>query len=333
MSTASSPDDLLRISGSYWQASALQAGVMLDVFTVLGDGTKTAGELAAELGCDARALDMLLTALTAMGLLARSGHGYGQTESAKASLDARSPGYIGFAIRHHHRLVPAWAELPEAVRTGRPRRDRVHMAPDDGDREDFLMGMYNIALAIAPGLARTFPLPGRTRLLDLGGGPGTYAAYFCLANPGLTATIYDLASSRQFAQGVCRRLGVEDRVDFVEGDYLRDPVPGGFDVAWLSQIFHAESPEGCRTILGKAVGALKPGGLVCVHEFLLDDTMDGPEFASLFSLNMLLGTPHGQAYAVAQIREMFAQAGLTDIRLLDFRGPSDSRILCGVVPG
>ena len=113
--------------------------------------------------------------------------------------------------------------------------------------------MHNIALAIAPNLARDLDLSGRHRLLDLGGGPGTYAAHFCRANPDLAATIYDLDSSRQFAEGVCRRLGVADRVTFIPGDYLRDPVPGGFDVVWMSQIFHAEPPEGCRLILEKAM--------------------------------------------------------------------------------
>jgi SAM-dependent methyltransferase len=328
----SSPADLLRITGNYWQTCALHAGAMLDVFTPLGHGAMPASDLAGRLGCDARALGMLLNALAAMGLLVKSGQDYGLAEPARKFLDKRSPGYIGYAIRHHHRLVSSWARLPEAIRSGQPILERMHKQGDPGDREDFLMGMYNIALAIAPGLAKTIDLSERRRFLDLGGGPGTYAVHFCLANPQLSATIFDLAASRQFAESVSRRFGVADRVDFVAGDYLQDPVPGGYDVAWLSQIFHAEDPEGCLTILGKAVAALDPGGLVCIHEFMLDDAMDGPEFATLFSLNMLLGTPHGQAYAVGQIREMMDRSGLKDIRLLDFIGPNDSRILCGVVP-
>lgn len=322
--------ELLRISGSYWQTCALHAGAALDVFTPLADAPRTADDLAGVLGCDARALAMLLNALTAMGLLAKDGGNYRLVAAYAACLDHRSPAYIGNAIGHHHRLVTAWAELPEAVRTGKPRRDRVHMAPDDGDRRDFLMGMHNIALAIAPNLARDLDLSGRRRLLDLGGGPGTYAAHFCKANSALSATVYDLDRSRQFAEEVGRGLGVADRVAFVAGDYLRDPVPGGYDVVWMSQIFHAEPPEGCRTILEKALAALRPGGLVFLHEFMLDDTMDGPAFATLFSLNMLLGTPRGQAYAVGQLREMLAAAGARDIALLDFRGPNDSRILRAV---
>lgn len=325
------PAALLQISGGYWKTCALHAGVMLDVFTHIGDEAMTAARLAARVDCDARALAMLLNALSAMGLLVKSGQDYSLAGPAREYLDKRSPRHIGYMIRHHHRLMASWARLPESIRTGRPQRERTSTGEDAEDREDFLMGMFNLALAIAPGLAKTLDLSGRKRLLDLGGGPGTYAVHFCLANPGLTASVFDLATSRPFAESVSQRFGVSDRVDFQAGDYLLDPVPGGYDVVWLSQILHAEGPEGCMTILRKAVRALTPGGLLFVHEFMLDDAMDGPEFATLFSLNMLLGTAHGQAYAEGEIRGMLERAGVRDIQRLDFSGPNDSRVLYGVV--
>jgi SAM-dependent methyltransferase len=327
-----SPSELLALSGGYWPACALHAGVMLDVFTPLGQGTRegmTTSELAATLDCDPRALGMLLDALAAMGLLVKSGQTFDLGCSARELLVRTSPKYIGYIIRHHHRLMASWSRLPEAVRTGEPIRSGAERS--DEDREDFLLGMYNLALAIAPGLAKAIDLSGCERLLDLGGGPGTYAIHFCLANPGLRATVFDLAGTKPFAKATITRLGVQDRVDFLAGDYLKDPVPGGFDVAWLSQILHAEGPEGCATILGKAAGALKPGGLLFVHEFMLNDAMDGPEFPALFSLNMLLGTGAGRSYSEGQLRDMIARAGGRGIERLHFKGPNDSGVLRAVV--
>ena len=93
----------------------------------------------------------------------------------------------------------------------------------------------------------------------------------------------------------------------------------------------AEGPEDCRKIIRKTVAALEPGGLILVHEFLLNNTMDGPLFPALFSLNMLLGTPGGQSYSEKQIMDMLAEAGVKEIRRIDFRGPNDSGIIAGVV--
>ena len=225
--------------------------------------------------------------------------------------------------------MASWTKLPEAVRTGRPVR--MHTAQGEEGREAFLMGMFNLAMAIAPGLARSIDLTGRARLLDLGGGPGTYACQFCLANPGLQATIFDLPTSEPFAKTVSARFHVEDRVAFVAGDYLADPLPQGFDVAWLSQILHGEGPQDCLAIIKKAAGAVRPGGLVFVHEFLLDDHAPGPLFPALFSLNMLLGTPGGQSYSEGQIRDMLLEAGAGEVTRLAFRGPSDSAVLCARV--
>ena len=68
----------------------------------------------------------------------------------------------------------------------------------------------------------------RTRLLDLGGGPGTYAIHFCMHNPGLTAVVYDLATTQPFAEKIIKRFGMEDRVEFVHRDYPGDPANNRF---------------------------------------------------------------------------------------------------------
>ena len=110
----------------------------------------------------------------------------------------------------------------------------------------------------------------------------------------MTATVFDLPTTRSFAENTIDRFGLDDRIDFSPGDYHTDAVPAGFDVAWLSHILHAEGEEGCRTILAKGVAALQPGGLLLVQEFILNDEKDGPVFPALFSLNMLLGTGAGR---------------------------------------
>jgi SAM-dependent methyltransferase len=320
---------LLGVSGSYWQACTLHSGVKLDIFTLIGTDEMNADQVAGELECDVRGITMLLNALSSMGLLVKRQGRYANTDASMSLLVKGSPRYVGYMVMHHHNLVEAWSRLDKAVKTGKPVRETpVH---GEDDRQSFLMGMFNLAMGIAPDLAKQIDLKGKNHLLDLGGGPGTYAIHFCLANPELKATVYDLPTTRPFAEKTISEFGVSDRIDFFAGDYVKDYVSGAYDVVWVSHVLHGESPNGCRMIIDKAVSVLEPGGLLLIHDFILNDTLDGPMFAALFSLNMLVNTDQGQSYSEGQIKEMLTGAGLKNIRRLHFKGPNESGIISGVV--
>ncbi len=324
------PDRILEISGSYWQTCVLHAGVKLDVFTTLGDRQLSGEDLVQELNGDGRGVTMLLNALAAMKLLIKKGDQYSNTSAAKSFLSRNSTEYIGHIIIHHHHLMDSWAQLDAGVRTGHPVRKRTSQNNEEW-RESFLMGMFNLAMGLAPRLVKKIDLSHRHRLLDLGAGPGTYAIHFCSENPGLKATVYDLPTTRPFALKTIESFGLTDRIDFVEGDFVERSIEGSYDVVWLSHILHAEGPEDCRRIIGKAVSALEPGGMIIVHDFILDDTMDGPLFPALFSLNMLLGTENGQSYSEEQIRDMLAGAGVKEIQRISIETSNDSGIITGIV--
>ncbi|MFH1673331.1 MAG: methyltransferase [Pseudomonadota bacterium] len=324
------PGQLLSISGSYWQACTLHAGVRLEIFTVIGEDRVKGEEIARRLAGDVRGVTTLLNALAAMGLLAKQGEQYANTEMSKTFLVKGSPRYIGYILMHHHYLVESWSRLHESVKSGEPVRERPH-DNDEKRRESFLMGMFNLAMGIAPRVVSQIDLKDRRHLLDLGGGPGTYAIHFCLANPELKATVYDLATTRPFALRTIEQFSLADRIDFTAGNYLENHIEGTYDVAWLSHILHGEGPEECQDIIRKVVAVLEPGGLILVHDFILDNALDGPLFPALFSLNMLLGTRHGQAYGENQIMEMLDGAGVREIRRIPFQGPNDSGIIVGHV--
>ncbi|GAB4335991.1 MAG: methyltransferase [Desulfobulbaceae bacterium] len=322
--------DLLATSSAYWRGCALQAGVRLELFSLLHDRWLDRDEVAAGLEADPRGTEYLLNALAAMGLLVKEGERYANTPEAQAMLSRYSEGYIGHIILHHHHILDGWAQLDRAVKTGRPVQRRSY--GEEAERESFLMGMFNLAMGIAPRLADELDLSGRGRLLDLGGGPGTYAIHFCRANPDLQAVIYDRPTTEPFARKTVARFGLADRIDFASGDFTLDPIDGGpYDVAWLSHILHSNGPEACAEVLRKTVDAMEPGGLVLIHEFILDDSRDRPEFAALFSLNMLVNNPEGRSYSESELRSMLGAAGVDDIHRHPFQGPNDSSILYGTV--
>ena len=322
------PGDFLEISGFYWKTAVLHAAVKLDVFTVIGDGQLAGNEISRQLNATLRSAERLLDALVAMELLVKADGDYANAPSSQTFLSKNSAQYIGHIIMHHHHLVESWSKLDQAVQSGGPIRDRSSFSNEEW-RESFLMGMFNMAMGLAPQLVPRIDLSARKHLLDLGGGPGTYAIHFCLNNPGLRAGVYDLPTTRPFAEKTIRQFDLSDRINFVDGNYLDDPIEGPYDVAWLSHILHGEGPEECRLIIQKAVDALEPQGTIIIHEFILNNSMDGPLFPALFSLNMLLGTDSGQAYSEQQLTDMLQAAGINNIRRIPLNSPNDSGLLVG----
>jgi predicted O-methyltransferase YrrM len=317
---------LLSVSSAYWRGCALQAGVRLEIFTILADETLSLSRIVQRTAADTRGVEYLLNALSAMHLLEKQKDTYRNSRAAMDFLNKKSPRYIGHIILHHHHILDGWAQLDQAVRTGSPVNKRSY--GDEIERESFLMGMFNLAMMIAPDISRSIDITGSKRLLDLGGGPGTYAIHFCLANPDLSAVVFDRATTKPFATQTIESFGLTDRIGFIGGDFNLDPITGGpYDVAWLSHILHSNGPDQCLDIIRKTVAALQPGGLILIHDFILENSKDSPEFAALFSLNMLVNNAQGRTYSEQEIRSMLEEAGAKDISRHPYLGPNSSSIL------
>ncbi len=328
------PADIFQLNTRLWATLTLQAAVKLDLFTALDDGGEeglTPEQLAGRLDCDRRALDMLATALAALNFLDRDHDRLRLTPSSRRYLSTRSDEYFGYMVRHGAHLVPGWSRLDRAVRTGTQTADQATQDTEDEDqRESFLMAMFNVARLQADLVGEALDLTGRRRLLDLGGGPGTYAIHFCKRWPDLTATVFDQPTTEKFARATIARYGLTGRVDFVGGDFLTTDLPKNFDAAWLSQVLHGETPADAARLVRRGAEALAPGGLLAVQEFILDDDRRGPAQPALFSLNMLVQTPGGQAYSQAEITAMMTGAGLADVRRLAAPLPPGCGILTGI---
>ena len=330
MTTHWHPGELLGTSSAYWRGCTLQAAVRLNVFTGFSDRPLSGKELAARLGSSERATILLLDALAAMGLLIKEGEHYSNNSVAQRFLVESSADYMGHIILHHHHLLDGWAQLERVIKTGKSPERRTY--GQDVERRSFIMGMFNLAMQIAPQLSLQIDLKERKRLLDLGGGPGTYAIHFCKANPGLNAVIFDRPTTESFAQETVSQFDLDDRIAFLPGDFTSDPITGGpYDVAWLSHVLHSNPIDECYRIVKKCVEAMEPGGLILIHDFILDNNKDGPEFPALFSLNMLLAGNGGRSYSQEEIIDMLSSAGVGKLECHPFRAKNDSSIVYGIV--
>jgi cyclopropane fatty-acyl-phospholipid synthase-like methyltransferase len=169
--------------------------------------------------------------------------------------------------------------------------------------------------AVGPGreLSRFLDLTGRRRLLDVGGGPGTYSILLAAANPDLTCTVFDLPSVVPIAEEVIERHDLTARVSTVGGDYHSDAFPRSFDVVLVSNTLHQEDEATCKRILSQAYESLEDGGICVVHAMPMNERQDGPVWPALHNLLMLLIYRGGRAYTQGQYCELMTGAGFSDV--------------------
>lgn len=92
-------------------------------------------------------------------------------------------------------------------------------------------------------------------VIDLGCGPGLYTRR--LARRGASVVGIDFSpNSLEYARG-----RDTENIEYIEADYLRDPLPGHFDVAVLIYYdYCAMAPQQRTLLLSRIHGLLNPGG-------------------------------------------------------------------------
>jgi precorrin-6B methylase 2 len=146
--------------------------------------------------------------------------------------------------------------------------------------EQFSSAQHSGSVGPARLMARRVDLGGRKRLLDVGGGSGAYTLAFCAANPQLKATILDFAQTIETAKRYAAEAGFADRIAHTAGSAITTDWPTGHDVILMSYLWGAVGKNDVGVLTRRAMNALPPGGLVLVHDFMVDNTRDGPPFAA-----------------------------------------------------
>jgi predicted O-methyltransferase YrrM len=313
-------DDLLERVRAFWPARIILTAVELGVAGALDGGARTAAEAARRLGTDPRATELLLNALTALGLVVKEGDRFANAPVAREHLVQGAPDCRVSGLMHQAHLWQSWSGLTQVVKTGRPALREAERSEEA--YRDFIRAMHDFGRERAQVLAGALDLSGVRRLLDLGGGPGSYAIAFCARNPGMAAVVFDRPQALGVAREIVRTHGAEDRVDLQAGDFLADDLGAGYDLVLISQIIHSYDAAQNRLLLRKAAAALAPGGTLVLQDFLLDSGRCAPEQAALFAINMLVNTEGGRTYAWEEVEGWLGEVGFRRVERLAIPGPA-----------
>jgi ubiquinone/menaquinone biosynthesis C-methylase UbiE len=317
-------DYIFQLGFGYWKSCILFTAVEFDIFTRIGKGKVTARGIAKSIHANERATEMLLNALVSLKLLTRQKNHYKNSPVSNLHLIKGKPHYLGDAVHHAHNIMDNWTMLRETIETGKAVSLKdLPEEVDPHDARDFITAMHNIASVKADELCSKIDLKGVKKFLDLAGGPGTYAIAFAKANPQLHAVVFDLEHVTRLTQEFIKASGMEERVSVQASNCLEDSFGmNEYDAILVSNILHIYNPANNVKILRKCRDALREGGRVIIHEFVLDETKTRPQFAALFSLNMLIGTQEGASYSESEYRKWLKDAGFKQTRKIDLKSGS-----------
>ncbi len=308
------PNRIMDLASAFYGSCVLFTASDLGVFAALAKaGSATAEQLADALELDLRGVRLLLDACVAEDLLSKEGEDYRNTAESAAFLVPGTPGDLSRAIRYNRDVYAAWGKLPELVRTGQPvERPQIHLGEDPERTRRFVMAMHGRALGIGRAVVHQLDLGGCTRLLDVGGGPGTYSVLMAQANPQLSCTVLDLSGVVAVADELIAQQGMSNRVSTLAGDYRSTPFPDGMDAVVFFGVLHQESPDSIVDLFRKAHGALNPGGTIHVLDMMTDGTHTQPRFSALFAVNMALTTDCGWVFSDEELGNWLRDAGFSD---------------------
>ena len=309
-------DDILAEARTYQGAAVLAAAAELNLFALLSSTPKTAAELARVGRCDLRGLTILLDALAALRLLEKSGGAYSLAPGLEACLTPDSPTTVLAMVQHQAHCLRNWSQLARVVQTGRPAEDMPTVCGEEGAREAFIGAMHNISAPCAAQVIEAIQPLRFQRLLDIGGASGTWTIAFLRACPAAQATLFDLPPVIPLAKRRLTEAGLADRVTLVAGDFMSDPLPAGADLAWVSAIVHQNSRAQNRQLFANVHQALVPGGRIAIRDILMEETRTQPVAGALFAINMLVATPAGGTFTLAELREDLETAGFREVALV-----------------
>ncbi len=308
------PKYIIDIANAFYKSQILFTASDCGVFSALAElKAADSASIAAHTGLDARAARLLLDACVALDLLKKEGETYSNAPCVSAFLVPGAPGDLSHAIRYNRDVFDAWGKLPEFMKSGAPvEKPELHLGEDEARTRAFVLSMHGRALGIGQLLLPYLDLAGCSRILDVGGGPGTYSVLLAERYPDLSSTVLDLPGVVKVAEELIAERDVSDRVSTLPGDYHSTAFPGGNDAVLFFGMLHQESPAAIRKLFRKAHAALKPGGKVYVMDIMTDATHTQPEFSALFAVNMALTTENGWVFSDAELKSWAEASGFTD---------------------
>lgn len=320
------PVQMVQLLAGFQVAQALYVVAKLDIATMLRAGPCSVEDLAGATGASEASLGRLLRSLAGLGVFAQPEPGRYALTALGETLATGTPGSVrDLALTWMETHYAPFGRLLEGVCTGEPAASLYYGKPffewlsfDQEQVERFTGAMANLTDAIRLHAVADYRLPAGECVADLGGADGTLLCAMLQSDPDpRRGIVFDLPHVVPAARGHIERVGMEDRVEAVGGDFFAEVPPA--DVYLLSMILHDWNDRACTRLLRSIAQAARPGARLVALEFVVPDG-DGPHMSKMIDLTML-GMLTGRERSAEEFDALLEGAGLTLNRIVPTHTP------------
>lgn len=317
---AVAPEPIFQLATGFMAAKHLFIANEVRLFEKLSDGPATLDELTQRTGVPRRTLRIVADAMTALGLVERNRDRYQNTPLAAAYLSRQPVTDLRPFLRVWNQLsYPRWTRLEDAVRQGKGVFGTLQFSAEE--QKIFSEGVEAFTAATAEALAIKYDFSRHRRILDLGGGTGSFLKALLEKHPGLECTLYEIPAAAAVARQRLAETPFAEKIRTVEGDFFRDAVPDGYDAFLIANVVHVFAPERNLELLRRIRARAPQGARLLIVDFWTNAIHTEPVFAALMAGEFLVMTGEGDVYSVDEARDWFRQTGWQFVEHKPLAGP------------
>lgn len=309
--------NLINLGRSYWESKVLFTAVNLKIFTILHKKRRKAFDIANILSLNLSATNKLLNALVSLKLLKKEGNYYKNTVFSNFYLVEDKNTYLGHMVHHCENLWEYWGNFEESIKSGQPVAFRLSNKSLSYKHrlKDYIYAMHDIGSVVAGEVAKHINISHYKNMLDLGGGSGAYSIVFTRNNPKLRATILELSDVLKHTNKFIQKAKAKKQINTISSNCLEDHFgEEEYDLILVSNLIHIYDPLNNKKIISKAFQALIKKGKIAVHGLFLNNNKTSPKEATLFNLNMFIGTISGRVYTQIEVKNWLKEIGFKNIK-------------------
>ena len=317
--TVGSRQHLVEMLHGYVPVQLVYVMARLKLAELLSEGPRTVKELSFLTRTQPDMMPRLVRGLAGLGLVTIEADGRVSLTEFGAHLDGGARESLrDMALHRGGESFRAWGKLEHALRTGESGFEAAHgdpffsylrNNPEAGAAFDGTMA--RLSDGVVREALEQYDFGAATRLLDVGGGRGHFAAAVLEEHPQLEGAVFDVPEVAESAEEHLRERGLADPSVAVGGSFF-EALPAGYDLHILKWILHDWNDESCRRILAACRPALPDHGRLLVVEQLLPEEVpdSGPLHPAIaMDLIMLVNFADARERYLGEYKELLDSTG------------------------